>query len=1547
MVKLLSWFGARTSNQAKDKQDEERLRQAQQQARQQVLSGQLTQQQARDNVLSSSSSTTQPVARTAPALPVKKFQNPQIEQAAANLRAGKLSTEAFGNYVNSLGPQKTAENNLPNTPIQRAVGLTKTVAKAAVDTGRSIPAGFVNTAQLPYDVARQASAVLTKNGKALDNASKAITSDAVGSLYGPVASLTQQNVARVMSPIALSKANQQEAYANKVLGKAYAPFKGGQNQASIEASQSKLDILKQNLAQGNLGYSDTTKNNFIKAIPATVAGVANAIAAGKAPGSDLKTKALLSSLLMGTAGAAQTAAQADKASGMDFIKNTSTNAAMGLALPVVSRYGEQAVVNTLRNAGIAPPSRLNMNEVADLKAFHDQARTGAITDPMVYKNGLAAAQKAGIDYRNPTAVDGLIKSHQTYEVKKQQVLQNLYDAKAKADNFAQKHGVGLSTGAVNENGIRIGLNGKPLVEPLPGQTEIPLGDVKRFRATIEAKSSQTKIPVKILDSEGYRKIENKPSSMSKAEWEALYKTAPAGTEMNLKVKQPNTESNIPVRKLTREGDVVTATNVNPNIKAGEKRFAVDANTGDLIPDKKGAYSLFTDKDGRVTGLRVGKETFGAKDIGDLSTVNGYGSTLATIRRNVERGFDKPTAEKVSAFLVDDQQHRATQMIERQLSLKQGLREQADNLGISFGKNSREAKKVSAAIQNFGEKIVDKEQLVKEFGAEKANKIIQADAWFKSQYNSLLDEMNGTLTQFGYDPVPKRANYYTHFQDNNLWKSFGLKMDEIRSLAGPTLQDASPNAARGNISNKLAGESEFTQPNKRFNKYALRREGDTHTADAFQAFERYIDPTLNNIYMTPSIARARVLTKAIAQDADIVGKDANHIIVQTKEWANNLAGKSNRFDRPLIDTKGGAMALKASQWVQRKAGANTIVGNLSTAVMQPILLAQTAGKSGYKNTLLALMQEMSTAHGADAPIRQSEFMRRRYADLSKVTDGAKENVAKVLNKPLEIVEETAARVSWNAAHNDALSQGLSGKQAIKYADVQAEKSLAGRSIGERPELYTSKAAAPITMYQLEVNNFWQQMGKEMTKTQAAKTLVAAYGLNLMLQGLTGKQVGFNPIDTAIKSYQETQKDDKSAGDKAKAVAQMWGGEFVDNIPLVGPGLNLAIGDKNMKKVFGPSTNVGRYGIGSPLSAIATTTKIGGVPVPLNAILPYGGGQVRKIITGAEALVNGKLSDKNGKTLVDIPKTPSNIVKGLSFGPSAIPEVGAYYDNTGKKKVDQTVIPNQGSSNASNQGSSSNRADDRKSMIEAGFTTPEAKKFLALSDEDKKFYQNEPEYKGLYKQYQSVKKAFSAGDTYDPAVPQEAADTLDKIARLSASGKKNYFKNNPEEELNYEYAKYQKDSAEGSLTYAQDFKRKRDLAKLEVGIKFDPETRDIGTLSKADVYNYITKNQNGKKIAEQLLAYNDELLAKGLITDHPYRDKYGNVNIKPKTASGGKGKKASLSLVKTALSIPKTGKINTPRLAVAKTSAPNYRKARKAIPKIGKTPSKLVVTRTKTA
>lgn len=1045
-----------------------------------------------------------------------------------------------------------------------------------------------------------------------------------------------------------------------------------------------------------------------------------------------------------------------------------------------------------------------------------------------------------------------------------------------------------------------------------GKTPELQGDRANSLATNVDRLQEQQLPVRQEAPQGTQQM---PLSTTEPEFG---KTGSLSSPYKPKITTKGTEKQVAVMQMTRDGDVVTSTNVNPKLKnKTEKKFAVNED-GELIPDRKGATSIIMDKDGRVSNVRIGKKVYGKEDFGDLSDVNDYGSALATMRRNVERGFGKETSEKMSRFLVDHQQAQATKMIERKLALMKGTKEASEYLGIGFRKNKRMAKKVSAAIQDFGEGVRDKASLVDEYGADMANKIETVDGWFRKQYDDLLDEANATLKEYGYDPIPKRKNYYTHFQDETLWKKFGLKMDEFKSMVGdPTLQDAMPDATRGSISNKLAGQSEFTQPGKRFNKFALQRKGDAHTSDAFGAFERYVEPTLNNIYMTPSISRARVISRAIAQDADVVGKDANKMLIQIKEWANDLAGKTNRFDRPIIDTKLGNKVVKTLQWTQKKAGQNTIVGNLSTAVMQPIVLAQTAGRFGYKNTVQGLLKQMTGKNSQE--MAKSGFLKRRYSNETRVTATRMDKAREVANTPLELFEETATRSTWEAALYDAKGKGLKGDEAVRYADIATEKTVAGRAIGEKPEVFRSKAAGALTMYQLEVANYWQQMGKEMTKTQAAKTLIAAYGLNTLLEAATGRRVGFDPVDAAIDMYGETQKEEKDWVEKAKSIGQRGLGETADNLPFLGQGLTVAMGDKGYRDLMGPESQGGRFGVSSPISTLAQN--------PAYLLSPFGGSQAKKTYTGLEAFLNGRTTNKDGETTVDIPQTPENAVRGTLFGPSAIPEVSQYYNNLGKKKVDQKAVQNQKQSAAGNQSLDGLTKEQQTKLLEAPEYTRNALrgKYLAenetkraeeksgetksdgldikneglksvvdakkkrsedyragFSDDDYAIVQmsktdqkklvsegiiSAEKLEGLNNYDENLRKKLGYEDTsksqyINQSISEKSKTVLNQYYEMDSDQREDWFNKGRSNEYKYWKAKYENDKAEGKVSKIEDIRYKKALAKDKVGSRYTKDVRDLYNLSKADLYSYLSKEKKGAKLSEELIRYDQDLYNKGL-------------------------------------------------------------------------------------
>jgi hypothetical protein len=115
---------------------------------------------------------------------------------------------------------------------------------------------------------------------------------------------------------------------------------------------------------------------------------------------------------------------------------TTNLVAGGVGFPVAGAVGKEvakpiikAGVNQLRKTNLVRPSSLNPNEVADLARLNETAKTGAIMDEGVYQRGVQAAQKAGVDYNNPTAVDDLLGKHRTFDTVSTQRKQAIDEAK--------------------------------------------------------------------------------------------------------------------------------------------------------------------------------------------------------------------------------------------------------------------------------------------------------------------------------------------------------------------------------------------------------------------------------------------------------------------------------------------------------------------------------------------------------------------------------------------------------------------------------------------------------------------------------------------------------------------------------------------------------------------------------------------------------------------------------------------------------------------------------------------------------------------------------------------------------------------------------------------------------------------------------------------------------------------------------------------------------------------------------------------------------------
>lgn len=175
--------------------------------------------------------------------------------------------------------------------------------------------------------------------------------------------------------------------------------------------------------------------------------------------------------------------------------------------------------------------------------------------------------------------------------------------------------------------------------------------------------------------------------------------------------------------------------------------------------------------------------------------------------------------------------------------------------------------------------------------------------------------------------------------------------------------------------------------------------------------------------------------------------------------------------------------------------------------------------------------------------------------------------------------------------------------------------------------------------------------------------------------------------------------------------------------------------------------------------------------------------------------------------------------------------------------------------------------------------------------------------------------------------------------------------PDAEYKAAKSKYDADKKAGKITPIRDVARQQTLKKLEVGAKYDKDVRDLYTLSKANIYSYITNDKNGKKLADQLKSYDDSLYNAGLSTYKKFTDTKGNVSFAPKAKSGRKGKstKTNVTQLTGALKPPKVTALRRSTFRTGSTKAPKFKvpKLAKAKTRSNSALNKLLTSRTKTA
>lgn len=650
-----------------------------------------------------------------------------------------------------------------------------------------------------------------------------------------------------------------------------------------------------------------------------------------------------------------------------------------------------------------------------------------------------------------------------------------------------------------------------------------------------------------------------------------------------------------------------------------------------------------------------------------------------------------------------------------LGIKPGSKESKAIQWIAEGERTPNLKNAGdmAALKEMGEDIehlkpdvkvpYTKEQLYREFGKEKADNIVKAEGWFREQYDRLINEINRTRRRiYPNNPdklIPKRKDYMRHFRELR---------DGVLGLVDILRQD-------NNITPNLAGISEFTQPKKKWASIDQQRKGNVTDEGAIEGFLDYLPQAEYAVYIDPYIDRFRSLGRDLAQLKTDAGKsDLNSFIAYLGDFANDLAGKTSGIDRVILKSMGsnGRTMLRALGWLNNRTKANAVMANAGSIAKQVMNLPN--GMMYMQNPVGSMLRGIvDVAKGLDKDSKVSQnykksgFLTERFMDKA-FQKFERMSVGRAAGSLLGMADEFGTRAIWNGLYHEAVQNGEPDPAA--YADRLTRKAVAGRGIGELPLAYKTQVGKLVLPFQVEVNNTWNVLRDTIQgKTpkgklpdygnRVMKTLVwmlATWALGAALEEAVGSKGGFDPLGDIIDGWQQGYSEQpeagklQKAGRAAKRAVQNLAGDFIGSRSFGWMAAELmdAI-DSDWSDRFFNGSIFPSQGVNVPaLQSLTKTVKkassgdlVGALAeVGTSFVTPFGGKQLDKTIRGLGDVKRGGGYQNNiyeelstgerGDQLYELDDSVWNAIRAGAFGPSALQENAAYWDEQRANTISST-------------------------------------------------------------------------------------------------------------------------------------------------------------------------------------------------------------------------------------------------------------------------------------
>lgn len=907
----------------------------------------------------------------------------------------------------------------------------------------------------------------------------------------------------------------------------------------------------------------------------------------------------------------------------------------------------------------------------------------------------------------------------------------------------------------------------------------------------------------------------------------------------------------------------------------------------------------TDNDGNVLGNHIKVDDTGIQinvggNLVNLNSVignpldwQGQYRISETMERNIKRNAPTPEiAEKTQRFLIAAKTKREAQFREELQSVRNEFA-QLDKATMAVKPKGVKDKAYRADLMDYFENNMSDQDFKGKYGEAALIQATVAKNKTRAVYDQLLDRVNEEFGKFGEKQVDRRKDYITHINELNGRPSFAGEL--YGRLQNSILGEGSAQNRSG-LPGDIAGRTENFEPRKRWNQFFQARKGGEYTKDPFKAIDAYLEPSLYNIHMTEPAVRARAVESAfrtaeqiknttsegltkqlndsLARYRDTTGN--TKLVIGFQEYANALAGKTQKLDRDIIDmSKSTELGLRGWQSLQGIAGKATILGNINSVVSQTLGLPSAVADAGVKNYVKGIAASISN----DGSIKKSPFIKARETNVDSRFRSKTQKVMNVGGIPIQVVELAMVKQTWQAEHAKVKSEGYKGMDAVLEADRRTERVVAGRGIADKPELYRSTAMNGLMEYTLEAEAQFKNFTQDLNPKQKATFIVAAFAMNSLSELVTGNTPLPDFLGAAIDSLGDIFGEDKEGAEKLTSPLQRFASEAVSFNPLVTAGVN-ALTTKDMRKsLFGEDSNLGRYdGTSAPVQVIknaynAVDSAANGewTNARNEALkdLPFGN-QIRKSLTGLEANMRGSAVDKSGEKTFETGKNAGSQLRNFLFGANSTKEAREYYD----KPKGSDSKPTGGNLLSTDE------------LLKEQMSSPEQQDFLKLkSDEQKELAKSDPKAKAWLEQIKTTKR-INADDVERPeGLSAESKRILEWDNKRTQEQKNRLQYTQNDYDYKLAKAKYEQDKLKGNVSRAEQINRDQSLKKAEIGSQFSKDTREAyNSLTKAELQAYAEQDPNGNQIWNDAVAYGDKLVEAGLLKKNKLR-----------TASKGGGRK----------------------------------------------------------